>query len=293
MHKKLILSIFLIIIFVFSCVCCSKASPPEKTKISSFLPDPDDVRGWKKAPTSELYIGEDLFRYINGGAEIYHEYGFKQVLVQDFSSENGRSVSAEIYEMARPESAYGIYTFKSSTEGHAVILGNEGRFEGYYLNFWRSNFLVTLTGFDEDEETINGLASIAEAIDKRMKTLHKTEKPQLIQLLPEDEHIMPSTKYFLGNLGLFNTYPFSTVDIFKIKEGVRRKYRPGYDVFIINYIDELQETACFEDKKGKLIFIKPYRNDIIIILGARSCPDAEKITKKVQDKIRLSSSKKP
>ena len=157
-------------------------------------------------------------------------------------------------------------------------------------------------------DLINGVTSIAKTIDMRMKTLHKTGKPQLIQLMPEDEHIDSSTKYFLGNLGLFNTYPFSTIDIFKIKEGVRRRYRPGYDIFIINYTDDLacserfheashhfsqspryrnfqfiQEAACFEDKKGRLIFIRPYKSDIIIISGARSCKDAEKIIKKVQD----------
>lgn len=311
MHKYLKCFSLLIVVILFLFACCAKAFPPETTFISSFLPDPADVKGWKKTSAFELYQGENLFEYINGGAEIYHEYGFKQVLVQDFSTDEGRSISVEIFEMTKPEASYGIYTFKSSSEGRAVAFGIEGRLEGYYLNFWRSSFLVTLTGFDEKEETVQGLTLIAKAIDNRMKTLQNVETPRLIHLLPEGELVKPSTKYFLGSLGLFNTYPFSTNDIFKIKEGVRGRYAPGHEIIIITYTDDQaaierfqeasrhfkqspryknfqlhQNNARFEDKKGKLIFIQPHKNDIIIVLGTHSFTDAEKIAMKAQSRIR-------
>jgi hypothetical protein len=42
--------------------------------ISSILPD--SIEGWSFPDSSELYVGEDLYRLIDGGADIFLEYGF-------------------------------------------------------------------------------------------------------------------------------------------------------------------------------------------------------------------------
>ena len=72
-----------------------------------------------------------MYEYINGGAEIYHEYGFRQVLMQDFKSRSGKAVSLEIFEMEDAESAYGIYTFKTSLEDERLILGSDAQLSDY------------------------------------------------------------------------------------------------------------------------------------------------------------------
>ena len=43
---------------------------------------PKDIGMWSAEGEPEVYAGDDLFVYINGGAEIYHEYGFVQVAVR-------------------------------------------------------------------------------------------------------------------------------------------------------------------------------------------------------------------
>ncbi|MCK4819630.1 hypothetical protein KA005_27945, partial [bacterium] len=140
-----------------------------------------------------------MFLYINGGAEIYHENGFKQVIVQDFRNKIRKSISVEIFEMLDSESAYGIYTFKTSTEGKELSLGDKAQLEDYYMNLWKGSFLVTLTGFDEDEETVRGLQEIARAVEAKIKI--KGKKPLLVPMLPEKDLVKPSIKYFKGNLG--------------------------------------------------------------------------------------------
>ena len=85
--------------------------------------------------------------------------------------------------MTSPESAYGMYTFKTSAQGDVLPIGDEALLEGYYMNFWKGNFLVTLTGFDEDQETVKGLLGIARAVDA--KIIIRGEKPHLISLFPE------------------------------------------------------------------------------------------------------------
>ena len=78
------------------------------------------------------------------------------------------------------------------------------------------------------------------------------KKPLLTNLLPKNDLIPGSEKYFKGSLGLFNTYYFSQQDIFDIKEGVRGAYAEGYDIFLIQYSDPQQSGIQFKNIEESL-----------------------------------------
>jgi len=236
MSRKIfwILPVFLVFLLFSSCKQQSTSSTPD---LSLYLPASGEIEGWDRERDLLSYMGEDLFSYINGGAEIYHEYGFEQVVVQDYNKTNERCLSVEIYEMTDPAAAYGIYSFKKSPEGFPWDRAHEGRLEGYYLNFWKGLYLVTITGFDEEEETIDGIKSIAETIATKLPAAQDIQKPRLMSLLPQIDLVPGSEKYFKGSLGLFNSYPFSQQDIFNIKEGARGAYTEGYSIYVIQYSD--------------------------------------------------------
>jgi len=215
--------------------------------LNKYLPGTDEIGEWKEDGPPRKYKGEDLYSYINGGAEIYHEYGFDQVIVQDYTRKNGKSIALEIFEMEGSEGAYGIYTFKTSTQGKELALGDKAQLADYYLNFWKGDFVVTLIGFDEDEETVKGLQKIARAVDAKIKS--RGREPAFVSLLPEKDLIGQSIKYFKGNLGLYNSYPFFTQDVFRLKKGIKGDYKAGYSVFIINYKDSEENQKRFNDVK--------------------------------------------
>jgi len=226
----LFLSFFWMFIFAVSPLASG-----QKTGLQNYLPRDGEIKGWKINDLPQEYKGEDLYLYIDGGAEIYREYGFSQVIVQDFTNPDGKSVSLEIFEMVSPESAYGMYTFKTSPQGEALAIGGEARLEGYYLNFWKGNYLVTLTGFAEDKETVEGLVEIARGVDLKMP--ENGLRPGLVKLLPEKDLVKPSVKYFTGHLGLFNIYAFFPKEVFGFKEGIKADYQDGISLFALRYPD--------------------------------------------------------
>lgn len=59
--------------------------------------------------TERLFTSESLFGYMNGGAELYLEYGFDTLLVSEIEWE-GESFKVEIFDMAGVEEAFGIYS---------------------------------------------------------------------------------------------------------------------------------------------------------------------------------------
>ncbi|UCE21796.1 MAG: hypothetical protein JSV46_06175 [Candidatus Aminicenantes bacterium] len=279
------------------------------TDLLKFLPSTVEAGEWERDDSPQEYRGDSLYEYINGGAEIYHDYGFKQVVVQDFKNKSGKSISIEIFEMEDSESAFGIYTFKTSPEERKLALGSDARLSDYYLNFWKGNLLVTITGFDEDEETIEGLQELARAVDAKIK--RKGERPHLVSALPEEGLFPTSIKYFQGNLGLYNSYPFFTKDVFYLKEAVKADYKGGYTVYIINSketadaqdkfddvvrsfeqspkytnLKQLEESLFqVEDSKGKRMFVSVYENSLFIVMGAVHPSQAKNIFSSIQNNI--------
>lgn len=267
-----------------------------------YLPEDSEIGEWKRDGSPQEYKGEDLFIYINGGAEIYHEYGFRQVIIQDYINKDRKSISLEIFEMSTADSAYGIYTFKTDPEETELSLGNQGQLADYYLNFWEGNFLVTITGFDEDLETVKGLQVIARAVDEKIES--KGEKPLLATLLPRKGLKKLSVKYFKGNLGLYNTYQFFSEDAFSLQEGIKGEYKDEYTVFIIEYKDSdecwerfnktkesFRDSSRYKNytsmaeplfqvddtRKDQLVFVSAFKNYLLIVAGTTSLARAEKI----------------
>ena len=305
--------VFLVVLFL-ACLCLSLNSSGDLSSqhqsLHKYIPEVNELGEWKKDGPPQEYRGEDLFLYINGGAEIYNEYGFRQVVVQDYLNKGGKSISLEIFEMLNPESAYGMYTFKTGAQGDVFEIGDEVLLEGYYMNFWKGNFLVTLTGFDEDEETVKGLLRIARAVDAKLETRGK--KPHLISMLPERGLLALSIKYFKGNLGLYNMYPFFTKNVFAFGKGIKADYSAGYSVFIIGYrsIDDsrkrfkearksfaesprynnfnLVDERLFsiKDRRGSLIFVSLFEECILIINGAGSLNQTDEIFAGIRENIK-------
>jgi hypothetical protein len=213
--------------------------------LSIFLPGDGAAPGWSRDGDPQEYVGEDLFSYIDGGAEIYREYGFRRVVLQDYKNASGRSVSLEIFEMETSAAAYGIFTFKRSGKGKTVPLGSDAELEDYYLNFWTGRFLVTLTGFDETAGTVDGILAVGGAVDAKIRD--RADIPALVSALPSDGLKPASVKYLAGLLGLNNVYPFSTARGLDFREAVKGDYENGSTLIVMDYVSsEARSKAWVE-----------------------------------------------
>jgi hypothetical protein len=279
----------------------------KSTDLSSCIPHDDEIPGWFKEDVHRIYKGESLYEYINGGAEIYHEYGFKQVITQDYSSKASESLSLEIFEMDDDTAAYGIYTFKTGTTGKRIPLGNQAVLESYYINVWQAHYVVTISAFSQSEEMQQVLITFAEFICKKLPAGGKP--PGLITLLPEENNVEGSLKYIEGKIALYNYYHFSGEDIFQVEKAVRQVYKSDnldYQLFVFKYQklskcqEILQKAENFfknsddyksykkengmiycRDKKENLLLIANKANYIVIYVGT---PTIEK-TKEIMQSI--------
>lgn len=216
---------------------------PSPLDIRAFLPAAQDLQSWTPKPPLQHFAGNDLFLYIDGGADIYLEYGFKQVVVQDYQDATGRTITLEIFEMSGPESAYGMYTFKSTAKGRPYGIGQEARLEDYYLNFWKGPCLVTLTGFDAGRDCVQGLLQIARAANAKIPL--KGNRPALMEILPKEWVTASRLVYFRGPLALSNLHSFFAQDIFRFKEGLAAE-QDKFKIFILRYESPAEARRRFQ-----------------------------------------------
>ncbi len=273
------------------------------------LPGPSGLGGWTNDGDHQLFKGEDLYIYIDGGAEIYLEYGFARVIVQDYRNGDGSRLSLEIFEMQSPDSAYGMFTFKRSPHGEPLDLGDDAQLADYYLNLRKGRYLVTITSLDQVESAREALLAIARALDKRIE--ETAAKPDLVGVLPEECLLEPSIKYFRGPLGVSNSEPLLSGVAAGLENGARGDYRSGRTICVFSYpngsfsqkkwaaaksvFSNEQRFTGFsldgpvitaQDDKGRSFFAQREARYIVFVIGRMSLPEAEAELDRVAEKLR-------
>ncbi|MCK5571145.1 MAG: hypothetical protein KAJ12_00220, partial [Bacteroidetes bacterium] len=134
---------------------------PRTAEIASLFPEAGSEEPWQVADSVRVFSDEELFDFINGGAPIFLEYGFRRAAIRRYVLRTGSSVSTEIYEMESPAAAYGIFSFQSVGVQRGSGPGDGGVVGSYYVSFWKERYLVTVTGEDETAETREILLQLA------------------------------------------------------------------------------------------------------------------------------------
>lgn len=188
--------------------------------IVNLLPDISNLPGLKTEGEPKVFIGEDLFEMINGGAEIYLEYGFVKTVSQNYSGITNKSnLRIEIYQMTDPEAAYGIFAF--STMGQE-ILDQSGfyivRGLGYGMMVRGSYFIIATYVNLPEELNGNILKRIAEDFNSKVEAY--AELPKLYVSTQPPCRDFTKSLYFRGPLAIRNMSYMNFKIPFNITEGI-------------------------------------------------------------------------
>jgi hypothetical protein len=217
----------------------------QNQNILTYLPVTCEYAGWDQEDSARVFAGEELFALIDGGADIYLEYGFRQVATIKYLNNHENSITIEIYEMSDASAAYGMFSLNTGTRGKKIQIGNEGMLFDYYMMFWKNTFLVFLTGADTTDETKSHILAMAASVDQRLGA--PGIKPALTACLPNSD--LQSCTYVRGNIGLSSFYTFDTKNIFAMKEGIIGSY-PTHRLFIFAYASDKEAEAGYTNAHG-------------------------------------------
>ena len=278
---------------------CNK---PAKT-IGEMLPPGSKMSEWQKGEPGHTYKQNQLYEYINGGADIYLEYGFVQVITQEYYH-NDESLVVDIYEMTDPKAAYGIYSIHREPKMSVLQVGDEGLQFEYQTSFWQDHYYINLMGYKSDRITQNVLAEFAKKISRKISVHAKP--PELISALPLTGLVDRSACYIKGMLGLNRRFYISGENLLALDgttaEAVSGSYQSSQgegQMLIVQYsqIEQAKtkeaelaavlaekyqavnptENLLYQDDKGQFYAAKARGNKLYIIFKANSQPAALEI----------------
>jgi hypothetical protein len=142
----------------------SLAAPASILKL---LPANNEISGWTQKGPPRVFVNEKLWEFMDGGADVYLDYGFKQIATVEVQ-QGKNSVTADIYEMKSIDGAFGIFSRESAPTYHYTKIGADGYQEGVALNFYQSNYYVKLNAYIDNAVTKEALRKIAESISKKI-----------------------------------------------------------------------------------------------------------------------------
>jgi len=172
---------------------------PQKTGSPALLGLVPEMEGWKLSEKLQSFFPEDLYEYIDGAAESYLGYDFKELVVAQFQKAGtGASVTLEIYDMGNGTNAFGIFSAERFPENKAVDVGTLGYVEGEVLNFVAGKEYIKIMSFESGEGTLAVLDAFARKVAG--KAGEKGALPPLLSVFPRDGIIANSEKYILRNV---------------------------------------------------------------------------------------------
>ncbi len=195
--------------------------------MQTLLPQLND---WTKTEEPSNYFPENLFEFINGAAEIYLAYDFKELTVIQYGRKGSTaSMAVEIYEMSNETNAFGIYGAERYPDNNFIPIGIQGYAEEGILNYLIGKYYIKLLCFEGGSQSGEYLELFAKTIAK--KTQGQTTFPTLLNHFPKDGLVANSEKFILKN---FMGYSF-------LHDGYLSNYKKAdfeFDCFVIKGSDE-------------------------------------------------------
>ena len=131
------------------------------------LPADGEVAGLRRDGSAELFRGAELYGHIDGGAELYLEFGFDEVTVRRYAG-GGAALEAELYRMSDADAALGVYLSRCGRETPDAALPTRHTVGRLQLLLVRERFLLVLTGDPERPPDRTALLAFAGAVADRL-----------------------------------------------------------------------------------------------------------------------------
>ncbi len=214
-----------VLILATACLATSAAEDPA-TIVAKLAPS----AGWAAPEPARTATHDTLFDLIDGGAELYHEYGVNRAVSWSLAGPSGRSIQVELYEMTDAPAAFGVLSLMQTGKYTRGELGQGSLRTNYYVAFWSGPYFANVTGAQPDTDTQAEVDRLAAAL---AALLPRNSYPPAwsVTAIPEDPACV---KYFRGRIGLSNIPLGEVTELFDSHEGLVATY-PGCRVLLLHF----------------------------------------------------------
>ena len=130
----------LVALLSVACPLSAAQNPPEASLPATC------AAGWAMDGKAATYTPENLYKYIDGEAELYLPYGFEEAAVAMYAQPDGvgHGIVANIFRMGSLLDAFGIFASYRDPTAEQITLGAEGFIDEAQLMFYQDRYFVRI-----------------------------------------------------------------------------------------------------------------------------------------------------
>lgn len=230
-------------------------TPEQVTAAPLPVPEPGFAAGWAKAGPLRTFTGQDLFNQIDGGAELFLEFGFARLRLQAYAKDKAE-LTLNAYEMDGAAAALGVYLMKMGRETPFPEIGARNSSEEAQMTMVKGRYFVQVDNLGDEPAPRAEAAALANAFlagvaDETVRTP--------LELLPAGGLVAGTERLIRGPYGLQPYFTFGEGDILSLGGrvfGALGLYRTpagaGHTRLIVPYPDEAAAAAALAHLKANL-----------------------------------------
>jgi hypothetical protein len=265
------------------------------------FPLPDKIDGWEIAKEDQFYDKNNLYEYIDGGAELFLSYNFQKMYNRTYSKSEQPDIIIDIFDMNNSQNAFGV--FSHSREIIDTTFGRGSQYTAGLLLFWKDKYYVSILASPETPESKKVVYQLARMIDNTIDK--KGVLPAILHLLPGKNLIEESVRYFYHYIWMNSHYFIANKNILLINEttnALLAKYgidkqksilllieyetvtdaQKAYTNFINEYLPELSKEQIVKIEDNTFTAAKLNKNLLIIVFNAKDEQNASDLIESVQ-----------
>jgi hypothetical protein len=152
----------------------------EQPAVVRLLPQGQLGDGLKSQGAPEHFVGKKLFDYMNGGAELYLAYHFKDLAVGRYTL-GSLELNVALYQMGSMNEAYGIFAFAAGAK--KIDLPGPNALSPNMLSFYRGRYYVRVLSQKVSKESAAAMVTLGKKVFAALPG--SSNPPTEIKLLPK------------------------------------------------------------------------------------------------------------
>ena len=188
------------------------------------------VPGWQQSGPNRQYVADDLYEYMDGGAEGYLIYGFQRM--QGITCKSGENTLViDVSQMSDPDMAYGMFTENRDPSMPIAKIGMGGQVQPRRASFAKGKYYVEISASPEGNHSA-ALEAFVTKIQARIEG--RDTPPEALNWFAKDDLVS------------VRLVPESVLGLRQLKRGYVAKYKQG-QAFIV--LESTPESAMETMKK--------------------------------------------
>jgi hypothetical protein len=181
-------------------ICGVGCAAPTSFDLRRLLPDEASLDGWALIEGPVEYGPDELYDYLDGGAERYLSYGFRRLVHVRYgrAGDDRSGITLDLYDMGSDLGAFGIYSMARRPDSRPKDWGAEGWQEGDVAHAWQGRTYLHGLADDPEPATTAMLARLMERAAERLPG--EPSPPTVLDPLPVAGRVPRTERYVATDL---------------------------------------------------------------------------------------------